>query len=154
MDWELLKATKNDYEFCYELTKRNMYELFCRHWGGWVDSEFRKGFIPEDTMIIMSSNEPVGYLSCKKSDDGVYIDNIQIVPEHQGNGIGTKVLTDLLDRHRNESIRLTTFEDNPARHLYEKLGFCVYEKDGFTIRMEKRPNKTSQRTQTTGTSEI
>ena len=46
--------------------------------------------------------------------------------------------------------RRVTFEDNPAKRLYERLGFKVFEKKDFTIKMEKRPNKALHRTPTSG----
>jgi ribosomal protein S18 acetylase RimI-like enzyme len=139
MDYELRPATENDYEFCHKLTKQNMHDLFTRHWGGWIDSEFRKGFIADNTQIILSRNRQIGYLSHKFVEDSVYIDNIQITAKCQGQGLGTMVLKDFLARYQDAVIRLTTFEDNPAKHLYERLAFEVYEKNGFTIKMEKQP---------------
>lgn len=141
MEYEFLQATVSDFEFCYELTKQNMYNLFCRHWGGWADSEFRKGFIAENIQIIVMNNKRIGYLSHKMDGEYIFIDNIQIASEYQGRGIGTKVLADLLARYQNYVIRLTTFIDNPAKHLYERLAFVIYEQNGSTIKMEKRPNK-------------
>lgn len=54
MKYDLRRENQGDYEFCYELTKQNMYDLFCRHWDGWLDSEFRKGFVVDNIQIIKS----------------------------------------------------------------------------------------------------
>ena len=141
MDYTLRKATENDYEFCYQLTKQNMYDMFCRHWGGWVESEFRKGFIAGNVQIILTSEEQIGFISHKILEDSVFIDNIQVKSEYQRQGIGTKILKDFLVEYQDAFVRLTTFEDNPAKQLYERLAFKVYEKTGFTIKMEKQPVK-------------
>ena len=137
MDYKLRQSTEDDYKFCYDLTKQNMYDLFCRHWGGWVDSEFHKGYIVENIQIIMVGGKSSGYFSHKIKDKSVYIDNIQILPSLQGKGLGTLVLRSFLDEHQNFIIQLTTFEDNPAKQLYKRLGFVIEEKNGFTIKMKK-----------------
>ncbi len=141
MAYTLRQATEEDYEFCYNLTRQNMYELFCRHWGGWIDSEFRKGFVPDNIQIILGSDKLIGYFCHEVNEASVYIDNLQISPEFQGRGIGTEILQDFLSMHQDASIRLTTFQDNPAKRLYERLEFKVYEESGPTIKMEKQPRK-------------
>lgn len=154
MEYELRQATESDYEFCHELTKQNMYDLFCRHWGGWVDSEFRKGFIADNIELVVIDDKCIGYLSHKMDGDCAYIDNIQITPEYQGQGLGTKVLTDFLRKHQDTLVRLTTFEDNPATRLYERLSFRVYNKNGLTIKMEIKPNNALHRTPASGANEF
>ncbi|WP_217638609.1 GNAT family N-acetyltransferase [Nitrosospira multiformis] len=73
----------------------------------------------------------------------VYVANFQLSPAWQNRGIGTKLLNRLLATHSRDSIQLTTFKDNPAKRLYERMGFVVVEKNGMTVRMEKRPSKAS-----------
>lgn len=139
MDYTLRQATGDDYQFCYNLTRRNMYDLFCRHWGGWVDAEFSKGYVVENTRIIVVGNTAVGYFSHKIKDKSLYIDNIQLLPSWQRKGLGTRVLKSFCNEHRHATIQLTTFEDNQARQLYERIGFVIVEKRGFTLKMERRP---------------
>ena len=137
MDYKLRPSTENDYKFCYDLTKKNMHDLFSRHWGGWVDSEFRKGYVTENIQIIMVGSKTAGYFSHKTKGKSVYIDNIQILSSLHGKGLGTLVLRAFLNEHSDLTIRLTTFQDNPAKRLYGRFGFEVVEKNGFTIKMEK-----------------
>jgi ribosomal protein S18 acetylase RimI-like enzyme len=145
MDYELRPATSNDYAYCYRLTKRNMYDLFCKHWGGWVPTEFRKGFVVENISMVIIAGKRAGYLCVMKEPTFIYIDNIQLSHIWQSQGIGTKLLKSLLSNHSRVSIRLTTFEDNPAKRLYERMGFVVLERNGMTVIMEKRPNKAVHR---------
>lgn len=123
MKYSIRPACDTDYQYCYRLTKRNMFDLFCRHWGGWVSAEFRKDFNPDTVSMVVMNGRRVGYLSVKHDDQGIYIENIQLSPFLHGRGIGTEILEQLLNRHDEEAIRLTTFSDNPARRLYERLGF-------------------------------
>jgi ribosomal protein S18 acetylase RimI-like enzyme len=118
-----------------------MYALFCKHWGGWIPIEFRKGFMVENTSLVIIAGKRVGYLSVMKEPAYIYIDNIQISPAWQGHGIGTSLLNRLFNAHSRISIRLTTFVDNPAKRLYERMGFVVLERNGMAVKMEKRPEK-------------
>lgn len=132
-------ATERDYTYCYELTKENMYDLFCRHWGGWTASAFRDDFDLDATTIIVHNTSRVGYFSLKKNKQGLYLDNLQLSRSIQGRGLGTRILQDILARHQFEQINLTTFIDNPAIYLYQKLGFVMTDSEGATIYMSKYP---------------
>ena len=110
----LRRATEADYEYCYELTKQNMIELFSRHWGGWQPSAFRRDFRREDTTIVAIAEHDVGFFSLKEIDTGLYLENIQLSPSVQGQGIGTAILKSLLQNNPSKLIQLTTFTDNPA----------------------------------------
>jgi len=126
-----------------------MYELFCKHWGGWIPAKFRKGFVVENISMVIIAGKRAGYLSVIKEPTFIYIDNIQLSPTWQGQGIGSKILNRLLVNHSRASIRLATFEDNPAKRLYERMGFFVVESNGMTVKMEKMPNKAVYRTSKT-----
>ena len=137
MEYVLRPATADDYRYCYCLTKRNMCELFSRHWGGWVASQFRKGYDAADVTMIIVGGRRAGYLALKVAADSIYIDNIQLSSVHRGKGLGTAILRGLLREHAGRRVHLTTFADNPARRLYERLGFVVTETDRATLRMER-----------------
>ena len=52
--------------------------------------------------------------------------NIAIVPSHQGNGFGKLLLNELIARLKEKGVQtlwLEVRESNPARFLYEKIGF-------------------------------
>ena len=114
-----------------------MHDYFSRHWGGWNSTEFRKGFNPENISMIIKNGRRAGYLAIRNDDGGIYIENIQLSPALLNRGIGTDVLVDFLDRHKQDNVRLTTFSDNPAKRLYERLGFCITKVEGMTLRMSK-----------------
>ena len=136
MTYTLRQSTEDDFAFCYRICKENMHDLFCRHWGGWVDEEFKKGFKIPDIKIIAVNDSPIGYFDCEFTETHIHINNIQISASMQGKGIGTRVLNQFVSLHRDKRIILTVFEDNPAKRIYVRLGFSVYHKQGGTIKME------------------
>jgi len=145
MDYTLRPASKYDYRYCYRLTKKNMHDLYCRHWGGWLAAEFRNGFVLNNITMVIIAGRRAGYISVKQTPDSIYIDNIQISPAWQGHGIGSDILKRILDGSDKKSVRLATFDDNPAKRLYERMGFSVVERKGMTLMMEKLPNKAQNR---------
>ena len=95
--------------------------------------------------MIFIAGQRAGYISVKNHENGIYIDNIQLSPAVQGLGIGTAILRRLIRDHDFEEIHLTTFVDNPARRLYERLGFLVVQREGETVRMSRLPESSGRK---------
>ena len=75
-------------------------------------------------------------------EDGTYeVGNICIIPEYQGNGIGSKILKDILDKNSDKDIKLQFFKQNPVGVLYERLGFEKYGETEFHYQMIKKKTK-------------
>ena len=65
-------------------------------------------------------------LFAKQYLDEATLFNIAIVPSHQGNGLGKLLLNELITRLKEKGVQtlwLEVRESNPARFLYEKIGF-------------------------------
>lgn len=139
-NYQLRPATKADYRYCYLLMKRNMYDLFCRHMGGWVPSKFREGFVLDEISIVMMNGKRAGYLNVKRNAGEIYIQNIQLSPALHGRGIGTSILSKLLAKHVHKRIGLRVFVDNPAKRLYQRLGFSVVHRKRGILKMERALN--------------
>ena len=78
------------------------------------------------TYVIQVRVERVGRLRVVRTSDRHFVAGIQIVPDHQGEGIGTAVITDLLQeaRKRRVPLELKVSKNNPnAERLYLRLGF-------------------------------
>ncbi|GAB6260701.1 GNAT family N-acetyltransferase [Photobacterium sp. CCB-ST2H9] len=61
-----------------------------------------------------------------------YLSQIQIHPQFQNLSIGKKLIGDLITRAfaNHESVALSVLKGNPAKRLYEKLGFrCISESE-------------------------
>jgi len=65
--------------------------------------------------------------------DGHHVVDITLAPQFRGRGIGTSLLQSLLEDH--EPVSLTVACVNPARALYERLGFRVVSDDGAYLSM-------------------
>jgi len=58
------------------------------------------------------------------SKDGVHISNIQILPERQSKGIGSLIILKIIRQVQRQE-HPVTLQVNPARRLYELLGFVI-----------------------------
>lgn len=66
--------------------------------------------------------------------------SIALLPDYRGRGIGTKLLTHLLDhiQPHYDAVCLSVSPDNPAKRLYQRLGFDVIGKNGSSLTLVKR----------------
>jgi ribosomal protein S18 acetylase RimI-like enzyme len=134
-------ATEADYDFLYRLHRQTFHSYVEVTWGwdeDWQAQHFRADFDPSRCNVIMLSGKDVG---CFRVDDGIdylFLDYIAIEPEYQNKGIGTSVVRMLLSRAAKKGVpmRLNVLRVNPARALYEKLGFKVIGADEFRHYME------------------
>ena len=56
---------------------------------------------------------------------------------YQGKGIGTKILKDVIEEHKEFNIEIQYFKQNPVGKLYERLGFVPNGETEFHYRMIK-----------------
>ena len=77
--------------------------------------------------IVSSRAERIGMVKVVKTPGQWRLVQIQLVPEQQGNGIGGRIVAELLRdaRHENIPVLLSVLKVNPARRLYGRLGFNV-----------------------------
>lgn len=76
----------------------------------------------------------VRFLTDDKSYYGYYDDQtpelaIAVLPEVTGQGVGSALLSELIDKARSEvpAIVLTVRNNNPAKNLYERFGFITVD---------------------------
>jgi ribosomal protein S18 acetylase RimI-like enzyme len=88
---------------------------------------YQKNYIGAGFYLIFKNETPIGrlYIHENYQENGVRIIDIALLPNWQKKGIGKSILEDIVAKgnslKRNVSIHVEAF--NPARHLYERLGF-------------------------------
>lgn len=134
LSFNLRKFTEKDREFVFDV-KRICYEKYVdEFYGGWNEEkqqemfeEFLKSY-SGDMKIIMVCGERAGFLNGNINDKGQYEQgNICLLPKFQGKGIGTTILIDIINSNIGRDILLKVFKSNPAKRLYERLGFEIYD---------------------------
>jgi GNAT superfamily N-acetyltransferase len=81
--------------------------------------------------VAVEHDEIVGYVELVVVDDGLHVEQVSIVPEVAGRGIGAALIDQAADRARAlglARLTLTTFAEVPwNRPYYERLGFEVID---------------------------
>lgn len=114
---------------------------FCQMQFTAQDSHYRQHYPTAEYSVIEVSEIPIGRLYVDRWTREIRIMDIAILPEHRGNGIGTRLLAGLqreaAETGRCLSIHVESF--NPALRLYERLGFQMTEDKGVYQLMEWTP---------------
>ena len=101
-----------------------------------------QGYYPRpEFLVVLRAGQPAGRLYLHRTADALAIMDIALLPEHRGAGIGSRLLADLVAEAdaAGKLMRLHVEHDNPARRLYDRLGFTVVGDTGFYCRMERPP---------------
>jgi len=140
----LRPSIEADRGFVDHLTRDVMAPYVAQTWSDKQDIEayFKSNkFDLPSTQIIQYDSQDIGRLSILWREDHLYIDNLHILSEHQGKGIGKFVIQQLIQQAdlRDLSIKLMVLKINPAKKLYEALGFKIYTIKNHRFLMERNP---------------
>jgi ribosomal protein S18 acetylase RimI-like enzyme len=126
----LRPATSEDYDFLYHLLKATMQEYVAQTWGWneeWQQAYFRLTFDPAKNQIVVLNDQDIGVLSTEKKESEVFLGSIYILPEYQRRGIGAQLIGSIMTEAFGDGLPVTlrVLKVNPARRLYERLGFAL-----------------------------
>lgn len=129
--YDLRYATDNDYDFLYELNKITMMKYVEKIWG-WEENLqqkiFSDKFLPKKYKIIVYGNLDIETIQVSTNNNDIFIGIIEILPEYQNKGIGTEIINQIIDDSKSKNFSrawLQVFKTNPAKKLYNKLGFST-----------------------------
>jgi ribosomal protein S18 acetylase RimI-like enzyme len=116
-------------------------ELFCRMQFTAQQSWYQSAYSSADFAIILDAAEPIGRIIVLRTPAELRLVDISLLPEHRGAGIGTMLISRLLDEANRAQlpVRLQVLNNNRARHLYERLGFVLCGGDDVYYQMERMP---------------
>ena len=125
-------AAEHDIEFLYALHVATMKEYVDKTWG-WDEAFqatiFRKNHVRAEIQIITLAEKDMGMLSLEERIEDVFLRAIEIHPAFQGQGLGTTIIQYIITdaARRRKPVFLRVLKVNPAKRLYEHLGFSVVE---------------------------
>ena len=78
--------------------------------------------------IVTSAGADIGVLHVERDWGDIWLAHLLLLPEHQGQGIGTQLLRELKREaaEARKPLRLRVLTVNPARRLYEREGFTAF----------------------------
>lgn len=145
--YRLRQATEDDFDFLFSLHRDSMRVYIEPIWGwheDWQEEYFRKKFDTRDRQIIVIDGRDAGVLVVEELPDEIHISLIEILPEFQGRGTGTMILNRLTREatSRQTLLSLHVLRTNqPAKRLYERLGFRIIEEEMYRLRMVFEPKR-------------
>ena len=124
----LRPATDADLPFMYHAHCLGLgpYILQIRGWDEEKERAFFFGrFSASDCKVIVVDGQPAGFVRIEDNGDYLRLDYVVLLPEHQRRGIGGAIVSDLLHQaqQRGVPVKLNVLRVNPAKALYERLGF-------------------------------
>ena len=102
--------------------------------------QFRDGYPESKDNLVLLDEKPIGRLLVDEGDPVTLVD-VALLPAYRNRGIGRQLLDDLLAQagRARKAVRLQVVKTNPARHLYERLGFRQVSEDSVYCKMICEP---------------
>ncbi|MEM6795291.1 MAG: GNAT family N-acetyltransferase [Acidobacteriota bacterium] len=91
--------------------------------------------------VVELQGEPIGRLYVDRREDEIRLIDIALLPAHRGSGLGGELMADILAEGQRKGllVRIHVEHNNPAMHLYRRLGFEKIEEQGVYWLMEWTP---------------
>lgn len=98
-------------------------------------------FVRAQFQIVELNGEPIGRLYVDRRTDEIHVIDIALLPEHRNQGIGSRLLKELLDEGARAGLPVRIYVEhfNPALHWYTRLGFRKIDDSGVYYLMEWTP---------------
>ena len=140
MGFELRPATSQDLDFARELTCKTMLSYYIQHDLLWQDEAFDVAWAGRENWLIVRDDVRLGYVSLSRDARALYIRELHVLEAFRGQGAGSWAIDQVLAmacKERRPALRLTVFENNPAKALYERKGLAVVGEDECFLRMQR-----------------
>jgi ribosomal protein S18 acetylase RimI-like enzyme len=143
-DVRLRPATLDDIDALYRIHRAVLGPYVEQTWGwdeGWQAGHFREHFDVSVRQVIEYRGQVIGFLDVIEEEGRTLLASIRIIPEFQRRGIGTSLIRGVLHgaASRGVPVVLRVLRINPARSLYERLGFEAVGASDTHYTMEAHP---------------
>ena len=134
-----------DRKFLWRLHCETMRDYVDGTWGwdeAWQRKRFEETFDLEALQIVEQDGEAIGMISIRRSMDEIFLASIEIAPQWQKRGVATHLIRQLLAESDacGLPVTLQVLKVNPARRLYERLGFVCSGETETHYRMRREPS--------------
>ena len=152
MDVTIRAATADDVAFLTDVVVEATYDQgrfpddfdevdFRAGFGEWTAEQVRGELDGSSTSVVEVDGVRAGRLRVVRRRDLVEIAGLQLLPEHQSQGVGRTVVDQLVAQARADGlpVELGVEKDNPrARAFWERCGFAYVGEDEAEHRMRLR----------------
>jgi ribosomal protein S18 acetylase RimI-like enzyme len=127
--YSLRRARDGDWLALYRLHREAMGPHIVATWGPWDEQQqwrfFLSRIVGRRLQVIESGGATAGILELSDRPESVHVDNIELAAAYRGRGLGGAILRDIQRdaAARGLDVELRVLHVNPAKRLYERLGF-------------------------------
>ena len=91
--------------------------------------------------VLFVDGEPAGRFYVHRGEDEIHVIDIALLPPFRNRGIGSRLLGEVLEEGARTGAKVTIYVEkrNPAKRLYERLGFEVVDQDDVYFLLAKEP---------------
>jgi GNAT superfamily N-acetyltransferase len=116
-------------------------EAFLRMQFAAQDRYYHANFPAASYHLVVSGDEVLGRLYVDRGETAWLVIDLALLPEHRGRGLGTRLLCDVLAEAgaAAKPVRIHVEQFNPARRLYDRLGFRLIADEGVYLLLEWKP---------------
>lgn len=142
MEISFRPITAEDYDFLWHLHNSALKKYVDETWGWdeeWQANDFRQKFDPRLGKIIRVDGADAGFWLVDEREHEIFLISIRLLPGFQRKGIGTRLIGELIQNSKLP-VRLRVLKVNPARRLYERLGFVITADLDTQYEMVRQPN--------------
>jgi ribosomal protein S18 acetylase RimI-like enzyme len=136
-----LFATTRETELAHLNFDDTQRALFIRMQFNAQNMQYAMSYPKADSSVILSNNEPIGRLLVDRAEHEFTLVDIALLPTHRGTGVGGQLIKDLLREaaEQGKAVKLSVWQTNPAKKLYERLGFAAVGDAGVYCEMRWTP---------------
>ena len=144
----LRPAINRDFDFCrglyFDEMKWIIEELHLDRAAQEVG--FKEQWDPTQVRVVAFDGVDIGWLQTVTRHDEFFIAQLFVARAFQRRGIGTELMKRLIEEaeRAEQSMRLEVVKINPARRLYERLGFRVIDEDERKFHMKRDRNSAAR----------
>jgi ribosomal protein S18 acetylase RimI-like enzyme len=116
--------------------------VFVEHQFSAQDLHYRQNYPGATLDLIEVDGERAGRLYVFRGKSDIRIMDIALAPPFRGRGLGTSLLRSLIEEADASGRKLSIHVEynNPARSLYDRLGFKPVDEHGIYVLMERPPS--------------
>lgn len=132
-----LYASSREAELARVVWEGGTKEAFLRQQFAAQSHHYRENYPGATLDVVEVDGARAGRLFVARWTKEIRIMDIALLPELRGRGIGTRLLRELQDEARaaGKSLSIHVEAFNPARHLYERLGFAAVGETGVYLKL-------------------
>ena len=139
------KAYTCDSEFVFTVKKAAFREYAEQVWGwddGYQKELHNRRFDSQDFRIIQFRGTDVGFLATSSTPDTLKVNQLFILPDYQGKGIGSACMMRIVDDANldRKPVALQVLKVNTRGiAFYQSLGFIIVSESSTHFQMERLP---------------